>query len=83
MSNEPPLTVHRENSETFCVSSPWTRGKCASVLVFNNTLQVVPFLRDSHMQGITYQQIKDAVYAFIRKEDAEKRRAQFQVIQNA
>lgn len=61
------LTVRQEGAGRFDVSSSLTRGRCATVYKFgfSDTLNVMPALIPSYMQGITEALIREAVETFI------------------
>lgn len=69
------LLVIRINSETLEVSSGLTRGRCATVYMFDfnkGRKTIVPFLIPSYMQGIGTTLISKAVDAFLETEKDNK-----------
>lgn len=66
------FNITRRNSESLEISSPRTKGKCATAYIFGiieGHINVVPFLHPTYMNGITTQAIKDAVEEFLEAED--------------
>lgn len=69
------FTVTRRNSETFEVFSYLTRGRCATVYMFDfakGRKSIVPFLIPAYMQGITNEMISKAVDDFLEKDKASQ-----------
>ncbi len=67
MASIDDLTVRQEGAGRFEVSSSLTRGRCATVhkFGFSDSLNVMPALIPSYMQGITDELIREAVGNFI------------------